>query len=338
MGEIKLELTTFPVALELAEPFEIATARWETADNVFVEVRAGEVTGAGEASPDDRSGESVESVCADLAAVDLTRLEGPLDLESAQGLLPPGSARCALDIALHDLAARTLGISVSALLGLRTDGLPPTSVTLPIDSPDRMVERARRFSDHPVLKMKVGFDGDVDAVGAVRDVYTGALRIDANEGWERDDAIERLRAMERFEVELCEQPVRRDRRDDLAAVTRATSIPIYADEDVRTAGDVVALAGVVDGVNLKLRKCGGIREAVKAIAVARAAGLGVMLGCDLTSGVCATAEARVAALVDHVDVDGPLLLARDPYPGVAYDRGRMTLPDGPGLGVAWSRP
>jgi L-alanine-DL-glutamate epimerase-like enolase superfamily enzyme len=120
----------------------------------------------------------------------------------------------------------------------------------------------------------------------------------------------------------------------LQRVTEATTIPVFADEDVCTSGDVARLHGVVDGVNLKLRKCGGIREAVKAMAVARAGGMRVMLGCDLVSGVAATAEAHLAALVDHADVDGPLLLARDPYPGVSYERGRLDLPDGPGLGLA----
>jgi L-alanine-DL-glutamate epimerase-like enolase superfamily enzyme len=196
-----------------------------------------------------------------------------------------------------------------------------------------MVGRAETLRDHPVLKMKVGFDGDVDAVAAVRRVYTGAIRIDANEGWDEATARARLGELESVGVELCEQPIPAGDPEAMARVARATSIPIYADEDVGTAADVARLAHAVDGVNLKLRKAGGIRETVRAIATARAHGMGVMLGCDLESGVAATAQASVAALVDHADLDGPLLLERDPYPGVAYRRGEMSLPQGPGLGV-----
>ena len=219
------------------------------------------------------------------------------------------------------------------LFGIGGRVAPPTSVTLPISSVEDMVARSRRHSDHPVLKMKVGFDGDVDAVAAIRDVYDGALRIDANEGWSPDEARTRLRALEAFDIELCEQPIAAGQPDELEGVTASTSIPVFADEDVRTARDVVRLADVVDGVNLKLRKTGGIRELTRAVAVARSLELGLMLGCDLDSGVAATAGAHVAPLFDFVDLDGPLLLAEDPWPGITYDRGRMTVPEGPGLGV-----
>jgi L-Ala-D/L-Glu epimerase / N-acetyl-D-glutamate racemase len=267
-----------------------------------------------------------------LDSVDLEELESPFDLEGLTHLLPVCDARAALDIAMHDLAAKLAGVSLSDLLGLGSR-LPPTSVTVPIAPVDEMRARARRLADHPALKVKVGFDGDVEAVGAVREVYEGAIRIDANEGWEVEEATDRLRALEPLDIELCEQPVPAGDVKDLKHVTESTAIPVYADESVSTALDVARLAKVVDGVNLKLRKTGGVREAVRAINVARAHGLGVMLGCDLTSGVAATAEARVAALADKADIDGPLLLATDPCPGVSYDRGRLLLPQGPGLGI-----
>lgn len=321
------------VELELAEPFTIATKTWTTSTIVFVRVVHDRVEGIGEVAPDDRFGDSPADVAAGIERVDLNRLASPFDLEAIAELLPASSARCALDIALHDLAARLAGISLAELLGVGGRSAPLTSVTVPIAEPDRMIERARFLADHPVLKVKVGFDGDVDFVRRLRSVYDGAIRIDANEGWEPDEAIERLAELEGCGIELCEQPIARGQHEELMRVTKATSIPVFADEDVCTATDVARLAGVVDGVNLKLRKSGGIRAVVQAIGVARANHLGVMLGCDLTSGVAATAEATVATMVDHADIDGPLLLARDPHPGVMYDRGRMTLPPGPGLGV-----
>ena len=327
------QLEVFQRDLELAEKFTIATISWEVASNVFVRIRYDGQEGIGEVSPDERWGDSPAATIEELNAVQPESLGDPFDLESTLGLLPAGAARCALDLARHDLAAKLAGVSVAELLGLGGRSLPTTSVTVPIAAVDAMVERARRLSDHPCLKLKVGFEGDVGVVAAIRSVYDGVIRIDANEGWTEGQAIERLRELERFDIELCEQPIPRDRLDELRRVTDATSIPVFADEDVSTASDVAELVGVVDGVNLKLRKTGGIREALRAISAARALGLGVMLGCDLTSGVSATAEASITSLVDYADIDGPLLLATDPHPGVTYDNGKVTLPLGPGLGV-----
>jgi L-Ala-D/L-Glu epimerase / N-acetyl-D-glutamate racemase len=323
-----LRLEARAVDLPLAESFSISRATWTEAENVFVTVRSGDAYGLGEVMPSlDR-----HEVIASLEALDLTQLESPFDLEGVSDLLPASDARSALDMAMHDLAAKLANISVSDLLGV-SSRLPPTSVTVPITTRDEMRARARRLADHPALKVKVGWDGDVEAVGAIRDVYTGSIRVDANEGWDVDDALERLADMADWNIELCEQPVAAADREGLRRVTDESSIPIYADESVRTAADVADLAGIVDGVNLKLRKAGGLRETMRAVNVARAHGLGVMIGCDLTSGVAATAEARVAACADHADVDGPLLLASDPCPGVAYEKGRLILPPGPGLGA-----
>jgi L-Ala-D/L-Glu epimerase len=321
------------VELPLAERFTIARESWDSARNVFVTVERDGTTGVGEVSPAESAGESPDAIVAELQSVGLDALAGPFDLESVTALLPAGSARAALDIALHDLAAQLAGCSVAELLGVGGRRLPPTSVTVPISDVAAMVRRAEALTDHPVIKIKVGFGGDVAAVAAVRDVYDGRIRIDANEGWDEPTATARLAELEAFDIELCEQPVPAGNPGALARLTRGTSIPVFADEDVRTAADVARLAEAVDGVNLKLRKAGGIRETVRAIATARAHGLDVMLGCDLESGLAATAQASVAALVDHADLDGPLLLASDPWPGVRYERGRMTLPPGPGLGV-----
>lgn len=319
--------------LRLAEPFKIATKTYESADNVFVWLSAGDRRGIGEVSPEDRKGESVPGVLDELRGLDLSAMNGPFDLEAIGNMLPAGAARCAFDIAAHDLAAKLAGVSVAELLGVQGRQPPPTSVTVPISDVDAMVERARAFADHPHVKVKVGFDGDVEAIAKLREVYPGQIRIDANEGWSADEAVERLSLMERYDIELCEQPIPAGTHDELRRVTASTAIPVFADEDVSTSRDVARLAGVVDGVNLKLRKTGGIREAMKAIATARALGMRVMLGCDLESGVAASAQACVSTLVDHCDIDGPLLLAEDPYPGVSYDRGRVSMPTGPGLGV-----
>lgn len=333
MSQLQITLRAEKRRLELAEPFSIATKTWEFAENVFVHLSCNGIEGIGESSPEDRRGETADDVVAALGALDLSSVAGPFALESVGRLLPAGSARCALDIAAHDLAAKTAGISVLEMIGGAGGRCPATSVTVPIANEEAMVARARSLSGHPVIKTKVGFDGDVRVLERIRAVYDGKIRVDANEGWDVDGAIAALAAMEKLDIELCEQPIPAGHLEDLARVTAATSIPIYADEDVGTAADVAAVAGSVDGVNLKLRKTGGIREALAAVATARALGLGVMIGCDLESGVATAAEAVVATLADVCDIDGPLLLADDPYPSVRYDKGEVLLPEGPGLGV-----
>jgi L-alanine-DL-glutamate epimerase-like enolase superfamily enzyme len=327
----KFELQTTIVDLPLAERFTISTETWDSARSVFVLLRYGRETGVGEVQPSERWDESPDSVAAALEALDLSDLRGPFDLEGVAKLLPAGATRCALDMALHDLAARHAGVSVKELLGLEGRPTPPTTLTIPIADVDAMVERARKLASYPKLKVKVGFDGDVDAVAALRGVFDGDIRIDANEGWTEEEAIDRLKKLERYDIELCEQPIERHQYEALSRVTASTSIPVYADEDAGSAEEIAALRGVVDGVNLKLRKSGGPREVYRAAAVARANGLGLMLGCDLESGVATSAEASLAPLMDHVDLDGPLLLAKDPFPGVRYEGAELVLNGGPGL-------
>ena len=331
MADTKLTLQVKAIDLPLAERFAIARESWFVAKNVFTIVHYNGEFGVGEVSPDARWGESVGSVRAQLESTSLELLSSPFELELLN-LLPAGSARAALDIAMHDLAAKLAGLPLYQFLGLE-EPKTSTSITIPIAPVSKMVQRALQYSDHPTLKMKVGFDGDVDAVRAVRDVFNGAIRVDANEGWETNEAVTRLRRLEDLNIELCEQPIAAGNHDDLRFISTCTSIPIFADEDAHTAGDVAKLVGVVDGVNLKLRKAGGIRELIRAVEVARAHGMRLMIGCDLESGIASKAGAHVASLFDHVDLDGPLLLARDPHPGVAYRRGALQLPSGPGLGI-----
>ncbi len=321
------------VEVPLAERFTIARETWDVATAVFGIVRYGDTEGFGECSPDAHWGETPDQTVEQLHGLDLSQLHGPFDLEGPARLLPAGAARCVLDVALHDLAAKLAGVPLRYLLGVGDAPLPRTSVTVPIADREAMVARAASFADHPVVKTKVGFDGDVEAIEAIRAVFPGRIRVDANEGWTEDEAIDRLAQLEPFDVELCEQPVPMGDHKGLARVTKASPIPVYADEDAGTAADVAALAGAVDGVNLKLRKAGGIRETWRAIATARAHGMGVMLGCDLDSGIAMGAAAALAPLCDFIDLDGPLLLAEDPHPSVRYERGELLLPTGPGLGV-----
>jgi L-alanine-DL-glutamate epimerase-like enolase superfamily enzyme len=330
-GPLTLETRVLQIALR--ESFSISSATWDVAENVFVLLRRGDLVGVGEVCTDPRYGDTAESIIGQLQGAELGDLCGPFDLEGILAILPPGTARCALDMAIHDLAAQEAGVSVQELLGLGGREGPATSFTIPISTIDHMQERAREWTGHPIIKMKVGFDDDIAAVKAVRDVFPGAIRVDANEGWDKNTAIARLNGLEAFDIQLCEQPIPAGNHHDLEEVAAASPIPVFADEDVNTSRDVVALADVVDGVNLKLRKTGGIRECIRAAHVARAVGLKLMLGCDLESGVGTAAQASLAPLFDFVDIDGPLAMAEDPFPGVTYEAGRPVLPRGPGLGL-----
>jgi L-alanine-DL-glutamate epimerase-like enolase superfamily enzyme len=209
-------------------------------------------------------------------------------------------------------------------------------VTIPIGDITSVVARARELSDVPVLKVKVGAGGDgsdVALIEAIRSVYTGTITIDANEGWTPEQAVAILRELERFGIELCEQPIPAGSPEQLRWVSDRSPIPIIVDEDALEAADLAPLIGCAYGVNVKLSKCGGIRAALAMIATARALGFRVMLGSMSESSILATAGAHLGPLVDWVDVDGPLFLKSDPYVGVSYKNGRLVLPLGPGLGV-----
>lgn len=325
-----LEVTT--LELPLAERFTIARQSWDSTDSVIVRLSYRDGFGVGECQPAERWNESIDATVDALRNVDVKSFGVPEQLDVLDEVLPAGAARAALDLAMHDLAAKRAGQTVRAFLNVTAEP-PPTSMTVWITDEDAMLARVSRLRDAPIIKAKVGFEGDVEIIAKIRNVYANALRIDANEGWEPDEAIEKLQQLERFDIELCEQPIPGGRYEELARVSASTSIPVLADEDALTAEDVSDLRGKVDGVNLKINKTGGLREAMKAVGIARELGMRTMLGCNLESGIGLSAGAQIAGEFDHVDLDSVTFLARDPFPSVSYDRGRLVLPAGPGLGV-----
>ncbi len=323
------------VTLELAQTFVISREAQDTADVVHVEIRHGDVSGFGEAAPIERYDESAESALAYIEEHADALGDDPFALDEIESRLPPRewAARSALDAALHDLQGKLTGLPVWRLLGLRREG-PPTSWTVWLGDPDDMARRAEQAGRFRRLKLKLGArDGrDVERVRAVRSVTDVPLQVDVNEYWTLDEALESLPQLAELGVEYCEQPL--PAGDAGGAQLKAQSpIPIYLDEDCHRLGDVAACADRAHGVNIKLAKSGGIREAVRMAHAARALGLGVMLGCMIESGLGISAGAQVASLCDHVDLDGNLLLADDPWPGVDFRDGVQVPSDQPGLGV-----
>jgi L-alanine-DL-glutamate epimerase-like enolase superfamily enzyme len=267
------------------------------------------------------------------AAADPWRLESFLR-ETFRHLEGQYAARAALDIALHDWVGKRLGIPVYRLLGLDPADAPLTTFSIGIDTPELTRQKVREAAAFPVLKVKVGLDSDEATIDAVRSVTGKPLRVDANEGWkDRETAIQRIEWLARRGVELVEQPMAADRLDDAAWIKERSPIPIFADEACLRATAIPGLAGAYDGINVKLDKAGGLREALRMIHTARACGLQVMLGCMVSSSVSTTAAAQLSPLVDFADLDGHLLVANDPWEGVAVRDGRLVLPDRPGLGL-----
>jgi L-Ala-D/L-Glu epimerase / N-acetyl-D-glutamate racemase len=344
------EIATLP----LRDPFVIARdshGEGRSVTTVLVRLRSSDdpaVAGLGEGFPDRFYGETPETMAVVLPALleavdprviagDAATVRAGLDATTDAFdavIRGHGAARCALDIALHDLAGRRLGIPVVDLLGLSRE-IPPTDFTLGLDEPGVVAERARRAAGFPALKIKVGGPSDLATLEAVRGVYDGPIRVDANTGWRPEDADVLLPELVRLGVELIEQPFGARRLDQLRWLSERSPIPVVADESCVLLEDLPGLVGVVGGVNVKLAKCGGIGPARRMLETARGLGLRTFLGCMEETSVGIAASAVVASLAEWVDLDGCLLLADDPFRGLVLDDGhRWILPETPGLGLA----
>jgi L-Ala-D/L-Glu epimerase / N-acetyl-D-glutamate racemase len=331
-----MEVSARIVTLQLAETFVISRSARDEEQVVEVTLTCSGVRGHGEAAPIERYGESPES--ARDYVLEHTELLGddPFALEEIMGRLPEReyAGRAAVDAALHDVQGKLLGRPVYQLLGLPRVG-PPTSWTIWLGDPDEMARRAEKVRGRfHRFKLKLGArDGlDVERVRAVRGAADVPLQVDVNEAWSLDEALDALPQLAELGVEYCEQPLPAGDPGG-ARLKERSPVPIYVDEDCHVLGDVASCAERAHGVNVKLAKSGGIREAVRMVHAARALGLGCMLGCMVESGLGIAAGAHVASLFDHVDLDGNILIAHDPWPGVLFEDGVQVPSEEPGLGV-----
>ena len=333
-----MELSWEPITLELRTPFKIAHGTSVVRKNVLVRIRAGEYEGMGEAAPVVQHGESQQGVIDYLAYLgDLG--DDPFRLEEIVAGLPPGSqaGRAAVDVALHDLVGKMLGVPLYRLLGLTPARAPRTCYTLGIGAVDEVVERAVEAARHfSILKLKLDADEalSVALVREVRRAVEATLVIDANCAWTLEQAKRLVPALAEQGVEWIEQPLAEEDLEGMARLRQTSPVPIFADEPVRTARDVPRLAGCCDGVNVKVQKAGGLREALRIVATARAHDLQVMLGCMVETSLGITASAHLVSLFDWADLDGNLNVTNDPFTGMRVEEGgRVVMPDGPGLGV-----
>ena len=346
---MRLDVSTEVLHLPFRDPFRIARhLNEDEATTVIVTLRSGDAEGVGEAFPMAYYGETVETIEAVMprlasAVAELGDVPGETGaartwLAAASAALDAsighhGAAKAGIDIALHDLIARRLGVPLWRLLGTSPD-IPPTDFTIGLDEPQVVAERARRAARFPALKIKVGGPADIETLEAVRAVYGGPIRVDANTGWEPDQGAALVPELQRLGVELIEQPFPAHELGRLRWLQERSPLPIVADESAVTIDDLEGLVGVVAGVNVKLMKCGGVGPARRMLERARELGFRLMLGCMEETSVGIAAAASVASLAEWIDLDGNLLLADDPYEGLELgDDCRWRLGEEPGLGV-----
>jgi L-alanine-DL-glutamate epimerase-like enolase superfamily enzyme len=335
-----LRLSAEVLELKTRHPFIIARGSRDAYRTVMVKlVDEDGLEGWGEAAPQRYYGETAETVLAAMQTYSTALPPDTRHLEAAEAALAQAlsgnnSARAAISTALHDLAGKRLGVPVAELFGVDPAACPISTFTIGIDTPERIRMKVREAEGYPVLKIKLGTDDDRAILTAIRETTDREIRVDANAGWTRKQAIAALPMLYEFGVTVLEQPLDPGDLDGLAMVTRHSRIPVIADESCLTARDIPGLVGRVDGINIKLAKTGSLREALRMIAIARAHHLMVMVGCMIESSIGITAAAQVCPLVDICDLDGAALLARDPYAGATIEGGQLRLPGGPGLGLS----
>ena len=313
-----LELRVRTESWPIAGSFKISRGAKTSAEVVVVELSEGDATGRGECVPYARYDESPEGVVVEVEGLRCELTSGRMDRSQLQEALHPGAARNALDCAFWDLEARLQGRRVYQLAGLQPPAPVPTAYTLSLDTPEAMGRAAAAQKERPLLKIKLGGGGDIERVAAIRDnAPKSRLIVDANEGWSAAELESCGRQLADLDVALIEQPL--PATGDAVLEQLEHPVPLCADESCHTRADVERLAGRYDFVNVKLDKTGGLTEALALVAAARAASLGVLVGCMVGTSLAMAPASLLARDADFVDLDGPLLLQRDRNPGLRYE-------------------
>lgn len=336
----KMKLRFFPYELKLKHVFTVATYSRTTTPDVQVEIEYDGVIGYGEASMPPYLGQTVDSVMGFLKKVDLEQFDDPFRLEDilayVDGLTPGDTAaKAAIDIALHDLVGKLLEAPWYRIWGVDKAKAPSTTFTIGIDTPEvvreKTLEVAGQFN---ILKVKLGRENDKQMIETIRSVSDLPIAVDANQGWtDKKYALDMIQWLKEKGIVMIEQPMPKTQLDDIAWVTQHSPLPVFADESLQRLSDVPGLKGAFTGINIKLMKCTGMREAWKMVTLARALGMKVMVGCMTETSCAVSAAAQFSPAVDFADLDGNLLIANDRFKGMEVVKGKIILNDLPGIGV-----
>jgi L-alanine-DL-glutamate epimerase-like enolase superfamily enzyme len=333
-------LETKIVRLNLQHTWTTTMSSSQYRDTLHVAYTRDGITGHGEGAPIVRYHEDAEGARKAVESVRALLLSAnPMQFAKVMAEVfrrVPGewAGKAAIDIALMDWVGQTLGIPLYTYFGLDPKDTPLTTFSIGIDTPEITKQKTREAADFPILKVKVGLATDEPTIEAVRSVTKKPLRVDANEGWkDKEEAVRKINWLEKMGVEFIEQPLPAEMIEETRWIRSRVHIPIIADEACQRASDIPKLKEAFDGVNVKLDKSGGMLEAYRMIQIARALGMKTMLGCMISSSVTVTAAAHLSPLVDYADLDGNLLIANDPFHGVLVQKGKLVLPNRPGLGL-----
>ena len=336
----KITLRFYPYELQLKHTFTVASCSRTTTPGIQTEIEYDGLVGYGEASMPPYLGETTESVQRFLHQVDLSLYDNPSDLDAileyVDHIMPGNTAaKASVDIALHDLYGKIQGIAWHKIWKLDKEKAPSTTYTIGIDTPDVMKQKTLEVAGQfNILKVKLGKENDKEMMQAIRSVCDLPLAVDANQGWmDKYQALDMIYWLRDLGVVMVEQPMPVALLDDTAWLTAHSPLPTFADESVQRLGDIRKIQGAFSGVNIKLMKCTGMREAHKMMILARELGMKVMIGCMTETSCAVSAAAQLSPMVDFADLDGNLLISNDLFKGVQISRGKLMLNDLPGIGI-----
>ncbi|MEK7722967.1 MAG: dipeptide epimerase [Acidobacteriota bacterium] len=325
--------------LRLKHTFRIARNARDFVPVVILTLEHDGIIAYGEASPNVRYGEDVETLNAFFSKIDVSRFDSPFAIDEILQYVDSiavgnNSAKCAVDIALHDWVGKKLNISLWKMWGLNPANAPLSSFTIAIDTKEIVQQKVLEATDFPILKIKVGLDNDKEIIETIREITDKPLYVDANEGWKtREKALESVKWLKDKNIVFIEQPMPAEQFEDTKWLRDHSEIPLIADESVHHLSDVPKLAEAFDGINIKLMKSAGLREATRMIYAARGTNMKVMMGCMIETAVGISAAAQLSPLLDYCDLDGNVLISNDPFEGCRNIKGKMELTEKTGLGV-----
>lgn len=339
-GKARMHLTFEPYELKLKHVFTVSSFSRSTTPDVQVRIDYDGYTGYGEASMPPYLGQSVESVCTFLKKVNLEQFPDPFcvdDILTYIDSLSDGdsAAKAAVDIALHDLVGKIIGAPWHRMLGLNPEKTPNTTYTIGIDTDEMVKLKTREVAGQfKILKVKLGTPRDREMIRAIREVSDLPIAVDVNQGWkDKKKALDEIFWLKEQGIVMVEQPMPKEMLDTNAWLTERSPLPTFADEAIQRLKDIPAIKGAYTGINIKLMKCTGMREAWKMMNYARAEGMKVMIGCMTETSCAIAAAAQLSPAVDFADLDGNLLITNDIFRGTTVVDGKITLNQLPGIGI-----